>query len=588
MTNTPNLNLALPDFNNSPWHDAINGNFRAIDATIKSLFGITSLLGAYQNSTAVTTGQRYFDETTGFYYEAQSDFTTMAAPNTFADERTAYPTRWDILDAAEALDAAANAATSAANAATSETNAAASEAAAAASEAAAATSETNAGTSATAAAASAAAASTSEGNAGTSATNAAASASAAATSETNAAASASAAATSKTGADNALSGAQTAQTAAETAETNAEAAETGALAAEASAISAKNAAEAAQTATEAAYDSFDDRYLGAKAADPTLDNDGNALLEGALYWNTASKELKVYNGTAWEVPATVPAAVEPAGKVAWFDRTTAPTGYLKANGAAVSVSTYADLFDAVGYRHTAGTLDEYQAGANSNTTSSAFTFFDRTFSLNNDATVLRLAVYCATARNFTVKIAKRNSAGNYDIVVSEAMTHGGTGWEYHTLATPYVVPSTGDYYVGAYTDASGNRSILDSPISVAYVASDITGTGVSLTEGSSTMWVLGVMYAPTTFAVPDLRGEFIRGLDDGRGVDSGRILGSAQADEFKSHSHDILAGVTTNSSQYVGRHYADSSPTTLSNPIQPTGGSETRPRNVALLACIKY
>ena len=43
----------------------------------------------------------------------------------------------------------------------------------------------------------------------------------------------------------------------------------------------------------------------------------------------------------------------------------------------------------------------------------------------------------------------------------------------------------------------------------------------------------------TTFNVPDLRGEFIRGWDAGRGIDSGRSFGSAQADEFKAHDHDV-------------------------------------------------
>lgn len=50
----------------------------------------------------------------------------------------------------------------------------------------------------------------------------------------------------------------------------------------------------------ASYDSFDDRYLGAKASDPTLDNDGNALLEGALYWNSTTSKMRVYNGASWE------------------------------------------------------------------------------------------------------------------------------------------------------------------------------------------------------------------------------------------------------------------------------------------------
>jgi hypothetical protein len=65
------------------------------------------------------------------------------------------------------------------------------------------------------------------------------------------------------------------------------------------ASTAQTAAEAARDATLAAYDSFDDRYLGAKASNPTVDNDGNALLAGALYYNTTVPEMRLYTGSAW-------------------------------------------------------------------------------------------------------------------------------------------------------------------------------------------------------------------------------------------------------------------------------------------------
>jgi hypothetical protein len=65
------------------------------------------------------------------------------------------------------------------------------------------------------------------------------------------------------------------------------------------ASSAQTAAESARDATLAAYDSFDDRYLGAKSSNPTLDNDGNALLAGALYYNTVVPEMRLYTGSAW-------------------------------------------------------------------------------------------------------------------------------------------------------------------------------------------------------------------------------------------------------------------------------------------------
>ena len=98
------------------------------------------------------------------------------------------------------------------------------------------------------------------------------------TAQTAAASSATAAATSATAA-------QTAQTASETAKTASE--------------TAKTASETAQTAAEAALDSFDDRYLGEKSSDPSVDNDGNALVTAALYYNT-STGLKVYNGSSWD------------------------------------------------------------------------------------------------------------------------------------------------------------------------------------------------------------------------------------------------------------------------------------------------
>lgn len=78
-----------------------------------------------------------------------------------------------------------------------------------------------------------------------------------------------------------------------------------ALTAKDAAIAAQTAAESARDATLAAYDSFDDRYLGAKSSAPTLDNDGNALVGGALYFDTVSQGMKVYTGSAW-VDAYVP------------------------------------------------------------------------------------------------------------------------------------------------------------------------------------------------------------------------------------------------------------------------------------------
>ena len=104
--------------------------------------------------------------------------------------------------------------------------------------------------------------------------------------------SASAAATSATAAANsataASSSASTASTQASNASTSASTAST-------------KATEAASSATSAAasYDSFDDRYLGAKSSAPSTDNDGDALIDGALYWNSTSDQMFAWDGSAW-------------------------------------------------------------------------------------------------------------------------------------------------------------------------------------------------------------------------------------------------------------------------------------------------
>jgi hypothetical protein len=60
------------------------------------------------------------------------------------------------------------------------------------------------------------------------------------------------------------------------------------------------AAAASATAAASTYDQFDDRYLGSKASAPSVDNDGNALLTGALYFDTTANEMRVYTGSTWQ------------------------------------------------------------------------------------------------------------------------------------------------------------------------------------------------------------------------------------------------------------------------------------------------
>lgn len=127
------------------------------------------------------------------------------------------------------------------------------------------------------------------------------------------------------------------------------------------------------------------------------------------------------------------------------------------------------------------------------------------------------------------------------------------------------------------------------------------GAAVSRTTYAALFAAIGTLYGvgdgSTTFNLPDLRAEFIRGADLGRGVDSGRVFGSGQGHAFASHDHAPPAGLTAPwlSNAFTGDGSIDSSNFTGTgerNPVsgntQATGGTETRPRNVALLPCIKF
>lgn len=106
----------------------------------------------------------------------------------------------------------------------------------------------------------------------------------------------------------------------------------------------------------------------------------------------------------------------------------------------------------------------------------------------------------------------------------------------------------------------------------------------------------GVGDGSTTFNLPDMRGEFPRGFDDGRGVDAGRVFGSAQQDAFQGHRHlqsqggALSTAVNAAGAYIVGNQNTSETQATTTDPVYGTvrQASETRPRNIALLACIKF
>jgi phage-related tail fiber protein len=154
------------------------------------------------------------------------------------------------------------------------------------------------------------------------------------------------------------------------------------------------------------------------------------------------------------------------------------------------------------------------------------------------------------------------------------------------------------------------------------------GAAVSRTTYATLFAAIGTTYGvgdgSTTFNLPDLRGEFVRGFDDGRGVDSGRAMGSSQVAAFASHTHGVSdpghghsvndPGHSHSVSVYMDRiaspygagttHVSGAGTSSVGTTgsgtgisvsgsvtgisVGNSGGTETRPRNIALLACIRH
>ena len=194
---------------------------------------------------------------------------------------------------------ATTATTKASEAATSATAAASSATAAASSATSASTAQTAAETAKTAAETAETNAETAETNAETAETNAAASATAAAASATTATTQATTATTQATTSTTKAGEAATSATNAATSATNAATSATNAASSATAAAASQTAAAASAASAASAFDNFDDTYLGSKTSNPTVDNDGDALVAGALYFNSTANEMRVYDGANW-------------------------------------------------------------------------------------------------------------------------------------------------------------------------------------------------------------------------------------------------------------------------------------------------
>lgn len=103
------------------------------------------------------------------------------------------------------------------------------------------------------------------------------------------------------------------------------------------------------------------------------------------------------------------------------------------------------------------TTTQANANASTGTTGNSITV-DRSYVIPNGSVVTAIGLYMTVATTFTLKIVKQNTSTNFDIVVSQAVSHPGTGWVDFTLTTPYAIPGTGTYNLGVYHAGGAGRN----------------------------------------------------------------------------------------------------------------------------------
>lgn len=324
--------------------------------------------------------------------------------------------------------------------------------------------------------------------------------------------------TAQAAAELAETNAETAQTAAEAAQTAAETAKTGAETAETNAETAQTAAEAAQAAAEAVFDNFDDAYLGAKASDPTVDNDGDPLADGALYFDTTNDIMKVYD----------------LATTTWFQLTptvAAQTNINTVAGIASDVTTVAGISSNV----------TTVAGISSDVTSVAADSTDIGTVATNIANVNTTATNIANVNTTATNITNVNAVGS---ISSDVTSVAGISANVTTVA-------------GITSDVAAVGAIAADVTTVAGVSTDVTTAAANITDISN---FADIYYGPSASA-PSTR-------SDGSALQIGDLYFDTTTNSMKVYGSSgwADAGSTVNGTADRFTYSVSTSTTTITGP----------------------
>ena len=346
------------------------------------------------------------------------------------------------------------------------------------------------------------------------------------------------------------------------------------------------AAAASAAAAAASYDSFDDRYLGSKSSDPTVDNDGNPLVTGALYYSSTEQAMKVYDGATWILASSAGAAsmnvfkfVATAGQTT-FTGAASVGGTLSYTSGNIIVFMNGAALDAADYTATDGTSVVLGAAASLNdelviVAFKSFTVADTYSQSAADAEFLRKAGedgVTVSSGNIEVTgkvtAAKGSSNGitigdvstNSNSVLRMQGTSAGKNWQIANNlnvagleftpstsdgGTTYTTPSAAMLSNGNFQFNSGYGSVATAYGCRAWVNFNGSTSGPSI-RGS------GNVTSITDNGVGDYTVNFTTALPDG----NYSIVATCQPNSGNAQFAEVKYGVTPSTSAFTVRSWS--------------------------------
>jgi hypothetical protein len=354
---------------------------------------------------------------------------------------------------------------------------------------------------------------------------------AAGTSATAAAASATAASNSATASASSATAAASSASAASTSETNA--------------ATSATAASNAQTSVENIFDNFDDRFLGTKSSDPTLDNDGNALSVGAVYYNSTANEVRFYNGSSWDAPAAS----------AQTSATNAANSATAASNSATAAATSAT--NAASSASTAST----QA---SNAATSASTASTQATNAASSATSASNSASTATTKASEASTSATNAASSETAAASSATTATTKASEASTSATNAASSAT-TATTKATNAATSETNAASSATTATTKASEASSSASSASSSASTATTKASEASTSASNAATSATSAANSFDEFDDV----YLGAKSSDPTQDNDGDALATgmLYTNTTAGVLKYYSGSAWVTIT-----TGG----------------